>query len=205
MNKFKWNWQWRSFFIYKLHLEYSAKLFDFGLQCRDLINQWPFRTDRCFPQTRTKDIRFHFIWNPEVMISAYIFTAGSPDKSVWVFKLPEHRDKMRHPQIVSHIFLPTHLAAARLGSVGWLLGSSSSPRTRWRRGASHKHTHTHNISVHREQACSVMRCVNFVHQHPPFSWARRCPGSIAVCMTGRPSCRWFLAWQRETVKPLQWR
>lgn len=26
------------YFIYKLHLEY-LKLFDFGLQCRDLINQ----------------------------------------------------------------------------------------------------------------------------------------------------------------------
>lgn len=65
---------------------------------------------------------------------------------------------MRHPQIVSHIFLPTHLAAARLGSVGWLLGSSSSPRTRWRRGASHKHTHTQHISTQRtSMQCDAMR------------------------------------------------
>lgn len=34
----------------------------------------------------------------------------------------------------------THLAAVHRGFVGWLLWSSSSPRTRWRHGALHKHT-----------------------------------------------------------------
>ena len=87
------------FFIYKWYLEYSGKYNDpSGLI--DVVAS--------FRRTRTKDVWFHFIWNPEIMISSSIFTAGSSDKSVEVFKLPEHR-RQNASSLNCASYFPPHL------------------------------------------------------------------------------------------------
>lgn len=62
--------------------------------------------------------------------------------------------------ICSHKYNPTinsHLAAVRLWVVGWLLWSSSFPRTRWKHGALSKHKKINKNHCTPTERCSITR------------------------------------------------
>lgn len=136
--------------------------------------------------------------------------------SQYAFKMPENREKnMLHftnncchmwmekvrrcmvqkgqtPSAPSHSC--TRLAAARLASFGWLLGSSSSPRTRWLHGASQRnreisHRGTRKKSQH--ISCFFLLLI-------PFWWAHQCPGLTATFLKGRPTSLQILTWSNDS-------